>query len=372
MLNLIVELEGVCGDLPSPLIHPILNEASLVFDLHKLKSLNSRGIRSLIDCVQQDSIVELRYKNCPIFFIDTINMVPDLLGKNNSDIIENFYLPHFCTDCKVQQNENIFVKNAAQVISDILLQNIHCRNCKNALIIEADLNDVLYLFTQEFMERRESNIQLQVKQRFINQLSHDFKASLKFLSQQIKNTAELPQNKRSSMDLAIKRLTQFLQVLKDHELPQEYHFAKCDFDPSLIAHELNEYAHLKGVTLAVSGEPLKNLFVNLLVLERALLNLLINAIEAAEKYCELKWQEFQEEVVFEVKNDGNAIEEDDVAKIYEKGFSRGKISGTGTGLFIAQQAANIHDGELVHKRAGVFTIFLLKIRKRSETECNEY
>jgi two-component system sensor histidine kinase HydH len=98
--------------------------------------------------------------------------------------------------------------------------------------------------------------------------------------------------------------------------------------------------------------------------QRALLNLVMNAIDAAECGSEVRMRAarfVQGEVQIEVENVGQAIREEVLANVFEP-FYTTKPQGTGLGLAIARNIARAHGGDIVvacnEPKKVCFTIFL--------------
>lgn len=93
---------------------------------------------------------------------------------------------------------------------------------------------------------------------------------------------------------------------------------------------------------------------------RVLSNLIDNAMDALEGRPDPRlWITLGEDVKsysFEVKNNGPAIPEKNLASIFDAGFS-GKGEGRGMGLYIARETMRSADGDLIVESSGEFTAF---------------
>ncbi len=93
---------------------------------------------------------------------------------------------------------------------------------------------------------------------------------------------------------------------------------------------------------------------------RVLSNLIDNAMDALESRPDPRlWITLGEDVKsysFEVKNNGPAIPEKNLASIFDAGFS-GKGEGRGMGLYIARETMRSADGDLTVESSGDFTAF---------------
>jgi len=89
----VIELHGVIDEffsLPEGLIEEGFNH---IFDLDRLESINSTGIREWIRFHQKFPNISFHFRRCPKFFIDQVNMVKGFLPQNS--VIQSFYVPYF-------------------------------------------------------------------------------------------------------------------------------------------------------------------------------------------------------------------------------------------------------------------------------------
>lgn len=101
-------------------------------------------------------------------------------------------------------------------------------------------------------------------------------------------------------------------------------------------------------------------------MERALVNLVRNAIEAspsgAEVVVDTKLDPERGMIVFTVADAGRGIPVEDRARVLEPFFTSGKPKGTGIGLAFAHRIAVAHGGSLTFStEAGAGTVFMLSI-----------
>jgi len=108
-------------------------------------------------------------------------------------------------------------------------------------------------------------------------------------------------------------------------------------------------AHAGGRSVNISSELLEEIPVEIDVpqVEGALLNLVLNAVDAAQEGDRIKLcAKLDEDLIcIDVENTGPRIPEENVAQIFEPFFTT-KPFGTGLGLAIARGAARAHGGDL--------------------------
>jgi signal transduction histidine kinase len=112
--------------------------------------------------------------------------------------------------------------------------------------------------------------------------------------------------------------------------------------PEAAAREIEIAMRVEGVLPAVMADPVR--------LTQALLNLLINAIQAVEKQgrVEVSGAVADGQVCVVVSDNGPGIPADKLASVFDPYFTT-KSEGSGLGLWIAQQIATAHGGSLEAK-----------------------
>ncbi|MFO7578486.1 MAG: ATP-binding protein, partial [Pelovirga sp.] len=114
--------------------------------------------------------------------------------------------------------------------------------------------------------------------------------------------------------------------------------------------QLEPLLNKKPVTLKNTGvQPAPCLKVDQVRIEQALVNLLMNAVQAVENngLVEYGWFRHETAVGFYVADNGPGIQKDLRSRLFEPFFTTKTVGeGTGLGLAVAQAAAQDHDGEL--------------------------
>jgi two-component system sensor histidine kinase HydH len=132
--------------------------------------------------------------------------------------------------------------------------------------------------------------------------------------------------------------------------------------PPDLARAAIEESGLAGIDLAVEPD-LPPWPLDRARMERVLVNLLRNASQATggDGPVELSVSRRDEGLVFEVRDHGPGIRDDDVQWIFEPFHTR-KVRGTGLGLAVAKRIVEAHDGRIHvrnHPEGGaVFTVWL--------------
>lgn len=179
-----------------------------------------------------------------------------------------------------------------------------------------------------------------------------------------------PDGERESLDVALKQLTLteeqikgLLKLTRNHRQPPRAGRLQDAID-DVCAMVRPVCAH-REVNFQTNGDPVLATVDDVDVVRAALLNLSLNAIEAAGPAgrVELRVTEEQPWVQLDVCDDGPGVASDVAESLFDP-FVTTKLEGVGLGLALAQQAAREHDGTLTHARVGDRTVFSLRIRTR--------
>jgi signal transduction histidine kinase len=100
-------------------------------------------------------------------------------------------------------------------------------------------------------------------------------------------------------------------------------------------------------------------------LRQALVNLLLNAVQACEpgQAVGVEFGRSPDGTSVMVSDDGPGVPEDLEERLFEP-FVTGRAGGTGLGLSVTAAIATAHDGEVRHERAGGRTRFILRLPNR--------
>ena len=125
--------------------------------------------------------------------------------------------------------------------------------------------------------------------------------------------------------------------------------------------EFELYAHIKSKNIDfVKNVDDFSVITDKNLLKSAFVNLIVNALDAAENRVVINIYKTEKHSVFEVIDDGSGIDKDAAEHIFEP-FYTGKKNGTGLGLSIVSKAVRIIDGKLefeTGKNGTAFKIFL--------------
>jgi signal transduction histidine kinase len=162
----------------------------------------------------------------------------------------------------------------------------------------------------------------------------------------------------------------FLRLARPTELdPASVHL------PGLVGHVCEllrpEAAAQQTELLMRLEEPLPQLMADAAQLTQALVNLVINALQAVQKGGRVEVVVFaspaDKEVTIEVRDTGPGLSPDKLGAVFEPYYTT-KEEGSGLGLWIARQIATVHQGSLRAGNApGGGAVFTLKLPWPQET-----
>jgi signal transduction histidine kinase len=177
---------------------------------------------------------------------------------------------------------------------------------------------------------------------------------------------------RESLDVALKQLTLteeqikgLLRLTRNHRQPptpgrlQDAIDDVCAMVRPLCVHQ--------SVKFETGGDHVSATIADVDVVRAALLNLSLNAIEAAGPTgcVDLVVNEEVPFVAIDVRDDGAGVNPEVAESLFDP-FVTTKPEGVGLGLALAQQAAREHDGTLTCQRIEDRTVFTLRIRTQAE------
>ncbi|MCJ7507602.1 MAG: ATP-binding protein [candidate division Zixibacteria bacterium] len=124
-------------------------------------------------------------------------------------------------------------------------------------------------------------------------------------------------------------------------------------------------AEEKGVVLKQELTDLPMVEIDREEMKKAILNIVLNAVQATrtggEVSLSLGQDRTNKEVIIEIKDTGEGISKENLSKLFQPYFST-KDKGAGLGLSIAYRIVTDHKGKIdVESREGVGTTFTLKL-----------
>lgn len=210
------------------------------------------------------------------------------------------------------------------------------------------------------------------------EIFHDFKNTLATISgiSQLTSFYPLPKEVKENMEKIQDATTEcrdqidrFYSFIKGHNVAkiQNETFSNIVFAAlDMVKHRINKLDNSnKAIALSVNIHSMGKVFCNEYKLRQAVLNIVMNAIDAMEDsggILEINLFEQAEMLVLEIIDTGSGIPEDKFNKIFEANYTTKGTKGTGLGLKVSKSIVEEYAGRLELSsrlgRGSVFTMVL--------------
>jgi hypothetical protein len=114
-----------------------------------VRTINSYGTRKLLGFVRSWRPRLVEFHDCPSIFVDTLNIVRDLLGSpRDPKIVKSFAVPFYCADCEYYFD--VMVKAGAVNIEadDLGLPPRPCPRCQGPTEVDVDPEEHLSFLSE--------------------------------------------------------------------------------------------------------------------------------------------------------------------------------------------------------------------------------
>ncbi len=99
-------------------------------DFTAVRTINSYGTRRLMGFMREVKPRPIEFHNCPSIFVDTLNIVRDVLGNpRDPSIVKSFAIPLCCLDCQHFFDAMIQTKDVKADQDDMGLAPQVCPKC---------------------------------------------------------------------------------------------------------------------------------------------------------------------------------------------------------------------------------------------------
>jgi signal transduction histidine kinase len=242
-----------------------------------------------------------------------------------------------------------------------------------------DATDKIILQLKEKQKLQKDKIRFETISKITSQVAHDIRSPLAALDMSIKSLENIAEEKRIIIRSAVNRIHDIANNLLDSEKTnkQDPKEIKSCLIPALIKTIVTEkrmqFRNLENVQIdfplssAIYGQYAQ---VNPYELTRILSNLINNAVEALPKQIgliEINVRHNLNAVEISVKDNGKGIPVDILDKIFERGVSFEKPTGSGLGLAHAKELVESWGGTIrVESTLGVGSTFILSLPEGKE------
>ncbi len=239
------------------------------------------------------------------------------------------------------------------------------------------LVSVLFTLLAGFLVDRERRQRLQLKKQMslaglgqsVAAVVHDLKSPLMTIMAFVRRAREGKGDLEKAMEMinySAENMDRAIRGILDFAKPIE--IATTEQDVRLLAERVCEQcrpgAEEAGVSLTgdLSGEPVMAA-IDSFCMERALANLVNNAIEASQKEQEvtIAVENGHEHITIKVTDNGEGMDEETLAQVFTPFYTR-KSNGTGLGMAITKKIIEEHDGKIsIHSKPGAGTEILISL-----------
>jgi len=121
-------------------------EGTVVFDLGKIKRLNSFGVRAWVNFVTRlRNVKQISYIRCSSAVMTQLNMVPKFRAEAK---VESFYAPYICDPCNISSEKLLTVAtDFAPGLKDVA-PNFRCTHCGEDMDFDA-VPEIYFCFMTE-------------------------------------------------------------------------------------------------------------------------------------------------------------------------------------------------------------------------------
>lgn len=226
------------------------------------------------------------------------------------------------------------------------------------------------------VDRMDSEDFLNVILELSAELFHDFKNNLATISgiSQLTMYLGVSDEVKENMEVITKaalegkdQINRFYRIVKgyDTDVYRYETLSKIVLDClELIDYKINKSGD-EGIKLNVNIHSTNKIYCNEYKMRQAILNILMNAIDAMEEtggILEVNLFDISDKIVLEIIDTGIGISEEDLEKIYEANYTTKGAKGTGLGLRITKNAIEECGGIIKVKskfgKGTIFSIFL--------------
>jgi signal transduction histidine kinase len=168
------------------------------------------------------------------------------------------------------------------------------------------------------------------------------------------------EKERLLMRRALARLHAMVEALRHSELERLVRPEPTCLSFLQLIDELIPFASERQVALQGSAEAF-SCTVDQPKVERAVLNLLRNGIEAARTTVTLSLAKSGRDLTLVVEDDGDGVPADLQGRLFQRGWTHSKVGGSGLGLAYARDVARGHGGDLTFHRIDGRTQFVMDL-----------
>jgi signal transduction histidine kinase len=218
---------------------------------------------------------------------------------------------------------------------------------------------------RDVFDQLKSKLETSARDRLIAQtsqmLGHDLRAPLGTFEKLLTiPDHEFPAMRRPIRE-SLNRVYAMIEALRNYEIESLIHKSICLFDFNAGLEIALAKAEGVGVKIKAPFPMIYELELDKEKVNRAWLNLVLNAIEFAKSEVLIDVLIDGGDFMIRVCDDGNGVPDEFVSKLFQRGATYGKADGTGLGLAYVRQIMRGHGGDVLFRRENGWTIFECKL-----------
>lgn len=330
-----------------PNIYVSIRDGYKTFDFGKKSNLTS-CYRSVVHSESFQREIQIRI--CKPLAIQLSGLIP---------LILSFFVVLLLVVRLAFRIENNAIKSLADFLGNIGI------SVKRKLSFSDLLNQIKNL-QSEFASLKKKMLlanEQQTKAKIASYLAHDLRSPLLVFQEvlRLQNLEEFSEIKPRLFS-SLSRIQFMINGLKDNDFRQICLSELDSLDLRNVIAEIKMQAKEQSIRF-VSRVRKENVsfILDREKIERAVVNLLQNAIEAAKTMVALEAKVDGKDWVLKVFDDGEGVPDEFEALIYQEHFTHGKAHGTGLGLSYVKEVVQGHHGSLCHYRYKDLTVFEIKL-----------
>jgi signal transduction histidine kinase len=193
--------------------------------------------------------------------------------------------------------------------------------------------------------------------RIVSQVSHDMRAPLGVFESILDAPPEKVPSLYGSVREALYRLNSMIESLRHSDTESLIKKAATQVEYKGLVEGFQNKAKARNISIEMIESWQSEIFVDPPKFERALVNLVSNAIDAASSYVKISLTANGTDLVLRVCDDGPGVPNDFMPRLFQRGATHGKHDGTGLGLAYVRQIMQGHGGDVVYLPENGLTIF---------------
>lgn len=207
--------------------------------------------------------------------------------------------------------------------------------------------------------------------RTINNLAHDLRAPLNMLEIFLHQFVDRNAADYKSARQGLLRIQAMLDSLRYNEIDSLVRPSLNKLDVGYLVQMVKQLAQHESKVLAIDGDHDVLLNIDQPKMERVIQNLVVNAIEAAQKNVYIEFKNDITSFKIIVGDDGSGIPKEILPALFKRGTTFGKPGGTGLGLSYCKVVVEGHGGTISYQRSHNLTSFTVELPMPIEITQNE-